>query len=217
MGRAERLYPFGVIALRWLSLSAGAVVFATLAVELHTPWVGALDERARAVAMGFRSDGLTDVMQVITFLGNGWSLGVVAALVAGFEFFDRHRKVALFVVTASVGAGLLNALLKLLFARPRPDVALRLAAAGGYSFPSGHSMASAAIVTTLMLVVIARRPRLRALAIVVGSALIVAIGISRVYLGVHYASDVIAGWALGASWPLWLRPLLLVTSQSRGR
>ncbi len=212
MSRSERrrkLLPFAVIALRWLALSAGAVVFVAIAAELRAPWVAHLDAGAWDFALHHRGPGLTRVMRVITFLGNGWTLGVLAALVAGVLFFERQRKRALFVVAASVGAGLLNVVLKAVFARPRPELALRLSAAGGYSFPSGHSMAAAAIITTVVLVVITRHPRARWVAAALGALLIFAIGASRVYLGVHYASDVLAGWALGASWPLWLRPLLL--------
>ena len=102
------------------------------------------------------------------------------------------------MAAASLGSWLLYSSLKLIFQRPRPDLP-HLVPAGGYSFPSGHATATAALFFTLALVYCrhsgSRSGRVLVLSIAALLALLV--GISRVYLGVHYPSDVVAGWAAG--------------------
>ncbi|MFW5741413.1 MAG: phosphatase PAP2 family protein [Myxococcota bacterium] len=79
----------------------------------------------------------------------------------------------------------------------------------GFAFPSGHSMGSAATYGAVAVIVAARYPRWRLPLLALCAAIVAAVGVSRAYLGVHYPSDVLAGWALGATLPLWVKPLLL--------
>jgi undecaprenyl-diphosphatase len=122
----------------------------------------------------------------------------------------------LVAIAASTGGGL-STLMKVLFARERPDIVPHLSIATSPSFPSGHSMLAAVIYLTLgaLLARFARRRRLRAYVLAVALLLTVLVGSSRVYLGVHYPSDVLGGWMAGLGWALlcWLAARYL---QSRG-
>ncbi|MFO0569534.1 MAG: phosphatase PAP2 family protein [Polyangiaceae bacterium] len=198
-----------LLFLRWLVLVASAVVFLSLAGGLVAGGLDWLDRPLIELSASLRGEGLTRGMLGLTWCGNGLTLTLLAALVTLALFFARARADAAFLAAASIGAGALNALLKLAFSRPRPLVLAHLSQAGGYSFPSGHAMASAAIYAAVALVIIRRFPRARWPVTLAFGAFVFGIGASRVYLGVHYPSDVLAGFALGLSWPLWLAPLLL--------
>jgi len=112
----------------------------------------------------------------------------------------RRRRDAAFATVALGGGLLLNKALKLAFARPRPVLDWPVGAVpASFAFPSGHAMATATLATTLTLLAWPSRRRWPVVAIAWGFALLV--GVSRVQLGAHYPSDVIAGWAMGVAWP----------------
>lgn len=188
------------------------MVFLALAGAVLADSTGWLDSPLIRLAERARGGRLTPVMAAFTWLGNGPTLTGVA-LVAALALLARGQRVpALYLAVASAGAGALDALLKLGFSRPRPVILEHLAPAGGFSFPSGHAMASASIYGAIAVVAALRFPERRGWVVGACALVVLGIGASRVYLGVHYPSDVIAGWALGASWPLWLQPLLLARS-----
>ncbi len=112
------------------------------------------------------------------------------------------------VVVATAGGGLLNEVLKWWFARKRPEIVPHLVSVGSASFPSGHSMLALVTYLTLgaLLARFASRRRSRTYCIVVSLLLALLVGLSRVYLGVHYPTDVLAGWSAGLAWalPCWL-------------
>ncbi|MET0282042.1 MAG: phosphatase PAP2 family protein [Steroidobacteraceae bacterium] len=138
----------------------------------------------------------------LTSLGGHSVLTALVLLVAGFLLLDGRRQTAALVLASSIGASLVSSGLKILFARPRPDLVDHLVGVSTPSFPSGHALASAAIYLTLG-ALLARefpRPALRRYFMSVAVALTLLIGMSRVYLGVHWPSDVLAGWCLGALW-----------------
>ena len=110
------------------------------------------------------------------------------------------------VAAAATGAGVLSEALKRVFGRQRPELALRLAKTIGFAFPSGHSAASAATYGAFALVLAGRGHR--GLARLVGTLVPASVGASRVYLQVHFPSDVVVGWALGAAWLGILRLLI---------
>ena len=136
---------------------------------------------------------------------------VIAPLSAVFAYllYRRSFMASRFFVVAVLGAALMNGLMKLVFHRPRPLLWPRLVQESGASFPSGHSMYSAAFVTALIL--LAWPTRLRWPALVVGTLFTFAVGWSRVDLGVHYPTDVLAGWLSGAAWVLGVYSLLRPT------
>lgn len=144
----------------------------------------------------------------ITALGSAAVLGLAVLGVVGFLLLQGAWRSALFVLAASSGGWLLNAVLKELFGRARPAVVPHLREVMTLSFPSGHAMTSAAVYLTLgaLLMRIVKRPLAKFYCMGGAMLLTVLVGISRVYLGVHYPTDVLAGWLLGLSWALvcWL-------------
>jgi undecaprenyl-diphosphatase len=110
----------------------------------------------------------------------------------------------LLLLAATVGGILLNDVLKGLFGRPRPDTALHLTEVRSLSFPSGHAMESAIIYLTLaaLMARLVQGRTLRLYVLAVAALVTLLVGLSRVYLGVHYPSDVLAGWTAGLAWAL---------------
>lgn len=153
----------------------------------------------------------------ITALGGIAVLSFLVAAAAGFLWLNAQRRLALFVLAAVMSGVALSMALKMGFDRPRPDLSSAATAVYTASFPSGHSLMSAVVYLTLG-ALLARTMRRRAAKIYVMSLavlVVVAVGISRVYLGVHWPTDVLAGWALGAGWAL-LAALLAAWLARRG-
>jgi undecaprenyl-diphosphatase len=149
-------------------------------------------------------DWLPGAMRDVTALGSWPVLLIFVLAVAGALAARRQYHALGLLLAASAGGILLNDLLKGLFARPRPDLALRLTDVRSLSFPSGHAMQSAIIYLTLA-AFLARFVQARALKVYfVAFAFLLSflVGFSRVYLGVHYPSDVLAGWCAGLAWAL---------------
>lgn len=135
---------------------------------------------------------------IITTIGNLSVIVPITLLIVGLLLYKEQSKKAFIVFTSVAGALCANMILKLLFQRERPDLWNTLITETTYSFPSGHALISTALI--LSLVAITWRTRARWPVLVLGSIFIALIGISRVYLGVHYPSDVIAGWCIGLIW-----------------
>lgn len=165
-----------------------------------------LHERATA--------GLVDVFQVLTFAGNAVVLGVLVLALATL-FARRGRPVDGLVLMAALGgAGIGNALLKLVFQRHRPEIAfLNL---DTYSFPSGHAAAASATFTVLAYLLARGRPRNVQVGLGLAAfALIALVDFSRLYLGVHYLSDVLAGTSVGLAWASACLLVLLLAGEAR--
>lgn len=114
----------------------------------------------------------------------------------------RRRMEAGWIGIALVGATLLSAGLKQWLHRPRPELVPHLARVTSLSFPSGHAMVSSAVYLTLAIMLGEAKPALRRYFVGLAVTLVVLIGCTRIYLGVHWPSDVLAGWALGSAWAL---------------
>ena len=144
----------------------------------------------------------------ITALGGPTVLGLTVAAVVGFLVLQGMYRNAAFVFVASVGGWMLNDLLKEVFARPRPQVVPHLRQVMSLSFPSGHALTSAAIFLTLgaLLMRVAETRLVKFYIMFVAMLTTLLVGATRVYLGVHYPTDVLAGWLIGVSWALfcWL-------------
>lgn len=149
----------------------------------------------------FISPRLTSLMEFFTFMGSASGIISVAVITIIIMLFNKKWWEAVFFVVAVVGSTLFNSLLKWLFHRARPEIH-PLITETGYSFPSGHSMSS--IVTYGMIMIFLtlffKTAWAKTLTIIIFSLLILLIGISRIYLGVHYPSDVIAGFSAGGTW-----------------
>lgn len=195
----------------FLLVSLGLFAFAKIASEVMDGDTMAFD-RIIIEMLRERHDGTTPigphwllaVMRDLTALG-GWTVvTVLTGAVIGYLAIARHTATALFILV-SVGIGtLMGTLLKLLFDRRRPDLVAHLVDVNTSSFPSGHAMNSAIVYLTLG-ALLARAQDSRARRVYVLSlaiALTLAVGLSRVYLGVHWPSDVLGGWIVGASWAL---------------
>lgn len=140
----------------------------------------------------------------MTALGSATVLGLVVVVVTGFLVLQGKWRMGLLVSTASVGGWVLTTVLKRVFQRPRPDVVPHLREVSTLSFPSGHALTSAVVYLTLgaLLMHIAERRLTRFYCMAVAMTATFLIGVSRVYLGVHYPTDVVAGWLIGFSWAL---------------
>ncbi len=145
---------------------------------------------------------LQEAMADITALGGVSVLTLLTVISAGYLIAARKPATAAFLVAAVTGGALASTLLKMTFARPRPDLVSHLVEIHTASFPSGHAMNSAITYLTLG-ALLARAENDRAVRIYLMSVavgLTLTIGFSRVYLGVHWPSDVLAGWCVGAAW-----------------
>ncbi len=144
----------------------------------------------------------------LTALGGPTVLGLTVFAVVGFLALQGTYRNAAFVLVASTGGWLLTEFLKELFARPRPEVVPHLREVMSLSFPSGHALTSAAVFLTLgaLLMRVAERRLAKFYCLFVALMVTFLVGATRVYLGVHYPTDVLAGWLIGASWALfcWL-------------
>jgi undecaprenyl-diphosphatase len=140
----------------------------------------------------------------VTALGSPTVLGLVVLATVGFLLLQRMERTALFVFVASAGGWLLNAALKRVFQRARPDVVPHLREVTSLSFPSGHAMTSAAVYLTLgaLLMRISRGRVTKFYCMAVAMFATILVGATRVYLGVHYPTDVLGGWLVGLSWAM---------------
>jgi undecaprenyl-diphosphatase len=149
----------------------------------------------------------------MTALGSPFVLGLAVLAISGFLALQQSYRTAVFVLLASTGGSLLNTLLKSGFSRTRPTIVPHLREVMSPSFPSGHAMTSAAVYLTLgaLLMRLSKRRLTKFYCIAVAMLLTGLVGVSRVYLGVHYPTDVLAGWIVGLSWALlcWLVERLL--------
>lgn len=166
-------------------------------------------------AVAHRSPAWTGIMSVISYVGSTALLTAYAAGAVGWLVVRRQRVHAVLVTVTTLGAAILVPLLKHVFARERPPVVDRLAVEASWSYPSGHSLGSTAVLGVLAVVTTSQLARriFRVLVRVAAALLVVAIGVSRVYLGVHWPSDVLAGWLAGG---LWLAFCLVLTSRWPG-
>jgi undecaprenyl-diphosphatase len=153
-------------------------------------------------------DWLEELGRDMTALGGILTLTLITLIVVGYLWLNHQKRAMLFVLAATARAVLLSLAIKSLFDRPRPELVPHLSKVATTSFPSGHSMLSAAIYLTLgtMLARTTPRKRLKLYYIVVALALTFLVGVSRVYMGVHYPTDVLAGWLAGLGWAMlcWL-------------
>lgn len=147
------------------------------------------------------SPGLVTVLKMISFLGSPVWFYVVIPAAAFYMWKHGHVRLALFLVVTTLLGGVIDTIVKEVVARPRPSLVDPVATAYGKSFPSGHSMTAAVAYGALLLVFLPEIPRRWRVPIVVAAALLVlAIGGTRLALGVHYITDVAGGFVLGLAW-----------------
>ena len=148
--------------------------------------------------------GTAAVIRDITAMGSAVVLIVLTLLILGYLCMSGRWRIAGLIAVATAGGQALNLVLKNSFARARPDAALHLVEVTSTSFPSGHSMASSIFYLTMGALLARTAKRRREKTYFVSAALFITflIGFSRVYLGVHYPTDVLAGWSAGTAWAM---------------
>lgn len=150
------------------------------------------------------------IMIVVSDLAGPELLGIGGVAAAGALYAMRHRRWAISLLAGVGGATAINMLLKVMFQRPRPLLWEPLVHESSYSFPSGHAMVSMALAATLVSWLWYTRWRYVAMA--AGAAYVLTVGLSRVYLGVHYPTDIIAGWCVSLAWVIVVRMTMQHTS-----
>lgn len=197
------------ILMVFLITTLGAFIFLRLGSEIREGENFALD---RLILHALRSANNPDLpigpawlqaaMIDITALGGVTILTLLTALTAGYLLASRKTAIAIFLALAIASGAMLSSLLKIGYARPRPDLVAHLVDVQSLSFPSGHAMNSAITYLTLGALLARTEGRRRVTIFLMATAIFLTliIGISRVYLGVHWPSDVLAGWCVGASW-----------------
>ncbi|AEA26972.1 phosphatase PAP2 family protein [Pseudonocardia benzenivorans] len=149
-----------------------------------------------------RSAAATTAMSVVSAAGGTLGMVVVAVATCAVLLWQRRIRAAAVVVVALGGAGVLVVVVKNLVARPRPPQSWQLAAESSYSLPSGHALSSTVVLGIVAAVVVTRTTRtlIRWTTVALAAGAVAAIGVSRLYLGVHWPSDVLDGWLLGGAW-----------------
>lgn len=176
--------------------------FAIVAALVGDRKIASFDQAVISFVQGWDSPALTSVMKFFTDIGSGLPVVAITIAIMLFLYFVlKHRRELILFVFVLGGSEVLNVVLKAVFRRERPTVH-RLIAESGFSFPSGHSMGAFSLYGILAFLLWKHIPVWwgRTLIILVCVALILAIGISRVYLGVHYPSDVLAGYLASGFW-----------------
>lgn len=201
------------LVLRSVIIGGALICFAYIAYTVSSYDVLAFDTVIREWAYSLRTPLLNKILIGITYLGN-WQT-IVALGVVLLSYPGTRRKIGLpFAVTAA-SSTIIYKMAKSIFQRPRPDLSVRIIKEGGYSFPSGHSMNC--IVIYGILIYLTRRycknKKAADFITVLLSLLIVAIGCSRVYVGVHFPTDILGGWSLGIAV---LTAAIILIEQIRG-
>lgn len=209
------------IMIGMLLLSSGGVwAFFEVADEVVEGESHAMDER---IVLALRNPDdpsdpvgprwFEELMRDFTALGGVGIVTLLGVAVTAFLLMLGQRRQAAWLAIALTGGIIFSLALKSFFDRPRPELVPHGSHVYTRSFPSGHSMMAATVYLTLgaVLAEMVRKRRLKAYLIAVAALVTIAVGVSRVYLGVHWPTDVLAGWALGAAWAMgcWIVARLL--------
>jgi len=145
---------------------------------------------------------LTGLMKDIRALGGATIIFIITTAVVLYLLIQKHYEFMWLIIIATIGGALLSFGLKELFARERPPLTYHLLTVKSLSFPSGHAMMSSVVYLTqgALLAKVQSNKNLKAYILLVAIILVFLIGISRIYLGVHYPTDVLAGWSAGLAW-----------------
>lgn len=179
-----------------------AVGFATIAVLVGVQAISGFDNAIISYVQGQESQTLTQIMKFFTFIGTGLPITVISLIIMIVLYkVLNFRRELLFFIGVILGSTLLNVILKSIFHRDRPTLN-RFVEATGYSFPSGHSMASFTLygVICFLLWKHAKYAYIRVILVCCSSIVVIAIGLSRIYLGVHYPSDVVGAYFASGTW-----------------
>lgn len=201
-------------AYRW-----PAVLLLISALWVGLTFSGLLGGFDKAGVMMFRADSagadplgpywIEKAVLGLTHLGDTITLIIFSLMAIAWLLLRKQKAAAIYFLVMAGGSFLLSAILKVVFGRARPDIVEQVVHASSASFPSGHTLRSAAVFMALLLLVRQYSPALRGLGVALAvCALFVGIGVSRVYLGVHWPSDIVFGWLVAGFWvSLWAEKL----------
>lgn len=204
LGRRGALFPFLVVAVLLLAFGIIADEVMEGSTRAFDTWIVLAFRNVEDLSIPIGPTWLQSMARDVTALGSVVVLSIILLTVVGYLFFVGRIVSAWLMLTAVLGGTALNSLLKFGFARPRPDFFDQSTKLLTASFPSGHAAMSA--ITYLTLAALLARTttsrRIRSYFIAIGILLTLSIGVSRIYLGVHYPTDVLAGWCVGSAWAL---------------
>lgn len=192
-----RRHPFRLL-LPFVGVLLPLWAFAALATELREGEVFFFDVPVLAWLHEHATPGVDAFFQLVSELGYRWGVVPADAFLLTWLIWRRRYRDGLFFGLAVLGSLALNIGAKAFFARTRPDLWLSLAPETTYSFPSGHAMGSATLAVAAAL--LAWHTRWRWPVAIAGAVFVLLVGTSRVYLGVHFPSDILAGWAAATAW-----------------
>lgn len=203
-----------------LALGLVLVTFGLLLVWSHYGWqpVRYLDDHSLHTLHHYAAEhpAFVAAMKVVSTIGSWSTYSVLFAGTTTWLLLKRQPRPALFVAVTPLTSSWLNDLAKTVVDRPRPQLPDPVAHAGGLSFPSGHAQSAMVAVLVLLVVALpARHQRSRRVTLVAAAGFVLVVGFSRVALGVHYVSDVLAGYALGLAWVMVGTMTLLPGGQPR--
>ena len=204
---------FRKVSLAFVMFLIASIGFAMLADEVHE---GETLQYDRAILMAIHaqaSPALDSFFSVYTELGGVVAVGAASLLVVGYLWFTARRYKAVLLALAVGGAAIVNYVLKLIFERARPDLWTHIVEETSFSFPSGHAMGSSAF--AFGIVAILWNTKWRIPAICTAGLYIVSIGYSRLYLGVHYPTDILAGWLLSLVWVAFIASFVYIRIHHR--
>ena len=187
------------VAIALVAVPFSTLVFQVVGGGWLTEVDGRLADEMNDAVHG--TPGAVGALQAVSWLGRAVWLAAMVGAGAVFLCRRRRRRLAAFLVVTALGGGLVNSAVKLAVDRPRPVVDHPVATAFGKSFPSGHAMSSTVCYGAVLLTFLPAVPRrMRAATVGATVVLVLAIGSSRLLLGVHFLSDVVGGHVLGAAW-----------------
>lgn len=178
------------------------IIFSLVAYLMEIEKLISFDSLIIAFVQGFETEFLTAIMKFFSFIGSTVSVIIISIGSALYLYYVlRHRRELILLAITMIGSTLLNILLKSIFQRARPEIN-QIVFEEGFSFPSGHSMAAFSLygILTFLLWRHIKTRIGRGLLLTINSLMILLIGLSRIYLGVHYPSDVIAAYAASGFW-----------------
>lgn len=175
--------------------ACAALIFVWLAFAVASGQTAGFDSPVRQAVHSFATPALTRVMLAFTFIGTTGFMALVGALFVWWLIKRSHLRDAIWLIALQISANLVLQILQFAFHRARPEPFFGVAKPTSYSFPSGHALLSTVFYLSLA-ILMTRNPVIRTAA----ALLAVLIGLSRVYLGVHYPTDVLAGFAGGVFW-----------------
>jgi membrane-associated phospholipid phosphatase len=177
---------------------APAVIFLAIAGEVLRRRPLQADVTLLNRIHAYASPVLDRLFLFFTLLGSAAVMLPITILAAGYLWYRRRRFDGLLILFGVGGAAAANFVLKMMFHRQRPALWHQIISETDYSFPSGHAMISSAL--TLCILAVLWRTRFRWPAAILGGIFIIMVGLSRLYLGVHYPTDVVAGWCASLAW-----------------